>query len=122
VSDGKVFCNDSEIEMQEGQHFALVRTHYVYGTYAYGDEIEDSEFDGAVWLMDVPKDVMDVAEKMTEWESANGGVDSPAMSPYQSESFGGYSYSKGSSGKGKVGSSVFDNAEFAAVLSPFKKI
>jgi hypothetical protein len=122
VSEGKIYCNGSEIEMQEGQRFALVRTHYVYGAYSYGDEIEDYEFEGAVWIMDVPADVLDVAVRMTEWEAANGGVDSQAMSPYQSESFGGYSYAKGLNSKGKVGSSVFDNAEFAAVLSPFKKI
>lgn len=122
VSDGKVYCNGSEIEMSEGQHFALVRTRYVYGAYSYGDEIEDSEFEGAVWIMDVPQDVLDVVARMTEWETANGGVDSAAMSPYQSESFGGYSYSKASGSNGKVGSSVFDNAEFASVLRPFKKI
>lgn len=122
VIDGKVYFNGSEIEMNEGQHFALVRTRYVYGVYAYGDEIEDSEFEGAVWIMDVPKDVLDVVVRMTAWEEANGGSDSPAMSPYQSESFGGYSYSKASGGGGKVGSSVFDNAEFASVLRPFKKI
>ena len=122
VSDGKVYCNGDEIEMQEGQRFALVRIHYVYGTYSYGDEIEDSEFEGAVWIMDVPADVLEVAERMTEWETANGGADSQAMSPYQSESFGGYSYSKGSGTNGKVGASVFDIADFAAALSPFKKI
>lgn len=118
VSDGKVFCDGSEISMQEGQLFALVRTHYVFGTYAYGDELEDSEFDGAVWIMDVPADVLDAVELMTEWETANGGVDN--LSPYQSESFGGYSYTKASSG-GKVGASVFDIAEFASVLNPYKK-
>ena len=119
VTDGNVFCNGSEIEMQEGQLFALVRTNYVYGSYAYGDEIDDSEFDGAVWLMDVPKDVLDVAEAMTEWETANSGTE--ATSPFQSESFGGYSYTKASNGNGKIGSSVFDIAQFASVLNPYKK-
>lgn len=121
VADNKVFFNGSEIEMNEGQYFALAGLNYVYGVYAYGDELEDSTFEGAVWIMQVPKDVLDVVERMAAWEEANGGVDSEAMSPFQSESFGGYSYSKASGGSGKVGSSVFDNAEYASVLSPFKK-
>ena len=122
VSDNKVYANGTEIEMSEGQYFALVGVRYVYGVYAYGDDLESDTFEGAVWIMKVPKDVLDVVERMTAWEEANGGADSQAMSPYQSESFGGYSYSKGSSGNGKVGSSVFDNAEFASVLRPFKKL
>ena len=121
VSDGAVSVNGEPISMNEGDYFALVRTRYVYGVYQYGDEIEDSTFDGAVWVMDVPPEILAILPDLTAWETANG-AESPAASPYQSESFGGYSYNKANTGDGKVGASVFDVATFKAALDPFKKL
>ena len=54
----------------------------------------DEEFDGQVWALAVPKAVVDLSEDVAAWEQANGDA---ARSPMQSESFGGYSYSKGGS-------------------------
>lgn len=122
ISDGVITCNGAEVELEDGQHFALFRDRFVLGVYKQGDEIADKTFKGAVWLMDIPDAVLNADKWATEWLAKNGGADSENNSSFQSESFGGYSYSKGSNSAGKVGASIFDNAQFASMLAPFRKI
>lgn len=53
----------------------------------------DETFDGAVWAMAIPPALEAIAVEIEEWKAKNADV---LASPYQSESFGGYSYTKGS--------------------------
>lgn len=57
--------------------------------------LKDEVFHGAVWLMSPPADFLELVGEIKAWQDKNGGVDSAAMSPFASESFGGYSYTKG---------------------------
>lgn len=118
IADGVITCNGERIET--GQHFALFRDRFALGVFADGDALEDKTFDGAIWLMDVPEAVKTADKWAADWTAANGSAE--ANGPYQSESFGGYSYSKGTGANGGVGSSVFDQAQFKAMLAPYKKI
>lgn len=118
IADGVITCNGERIET--GQHFALFRDRFVLGVYQAGDEIENKTFDGAIWLMDIPDGVKAADEWAEAWEAENGSAQ--ANGPFQSESFGGYSYSKGTGANGGVGSSVFDQAQMKAMLAPYKKI
>ena len=118
IADGVITCNGKRIET--GQHFALFRDRFVLGVYKAGDEIPDKTFEGAVWLMDVPEAIKEADAWAEEWNLKNGSAE--ANGPFQSESFGGYSYTKGSSANGGVGSGVFDQAQFKAMLAPYKKI
>lgn len=128
VSDGVLYCGDQQIGVKEGQYFALFREHFALGVYKYGtDTLEDrDEFRGAVWLMDVPSAVLRADEWAEEWNTTNGGATSEANSPFQSESFGGYSYSKGSvgntSGGSAIGASVFDEKQFLSMIAPYRKV
>lgn len=63
----------------------------------------DEEFHGAIWVMSPPNDFIGLAEEIESWQEMNGKADSVAMSPYSSESFGGYSYTKASGGSGQNG-------------------
>lgn len=58
--------------------------------------LQDEEFHGAIWIMSPPAAFLALVEEIEAWQDANGKADSTAMSPFQSESFGGYSYSKAS--------------------------
>lgn len=58
--------------------------------------LKDESFHGAIWVMSPPDDFLALASEIEAWQKKNGGVDSENMSPFQSESFGGYSYAKGS--------------------------
>lgn len=117
----KIYCNGKQIEIEEGQYFALFRDKYLLGVYQEGDDLPDKNFSGAVWLMDLPEAILKANQWADDWMKANGGVDNAASSPFQSESFGGYSYSK-SSGNGKIGGSIFDQAVFVGMLAPYRKL
>lgn len=82
----------------------------------------DESFHGGIWIMSPPADFLALVEEISAWQEKNGGVDSAAMSPFQSESFGGYSYSK-SSGNSSDGSSspTWQNA-YATRLSGYRRI
>lgn len=68
--------------------------------------LKDEEFHGAIWIMSPPADFIALAGEIAEWQAKNGSADSTNMSPFQSESFGGYSYSKSSGGSSAGASSV----------------
>jgi hypothetical protein len=68
--------------------------------------LKDESFHGGIWVMSPPADFLALVAEIAAWQEKNGGADSNAMSPYQSESFGGYSYSKASSNTEGGGSIV----------------
>lgn len=93
------------------------------GVYKVGDPnvtLKDEVFTGSVWMMSVPQDFLNLCEKIKKWNDVNGQADSTALSPFNSESFGGYSYSKSggyASDKGNGWQSTF-----ASELNRYRKI
>lgn len=81
-----------ELPLQSGQYFRIVGSVFNDGVYKYDDSLEltDETFEGAVWAMAVPKQLEALSEEISQWIIDNG---KELNSPYQSESFGGYSYS-----------------------------
>ena len=98
------------------------------GVYKVSDLVEnpltdEGKFHGAIWCMSVPKDFIALCDEIADWQAKYGGVDSATMSPFQSESFGGYSYSKGSGSSNSESSSVPTwQSTFASRLNVFRKI
>ena len=78
--------------LQEGQYFRVVGSVFGDGVYQYpASGLKDETFDGAIWSLSVPQAVVNLAEEIEAWQAKNGEA---AAGPYQSESFGGYTYSK----------------------------
>lgn len=77
--------------------------------------VDEGEFHGAVWVMSPPADFIALAAEIEAWQAKNGGLDSQAMSPFNSESFGGYSYSK--SGSGSASGSASGAASWVAAFN-----
>lgn len=80
------------IGLMENQYYRIVGSTFNDGVHKYGDKndvLVDEEFDGAIWLMCVPAEVVSLASKIEEFETKYGEV-----TPFSSESFGGYSYTK----------------------------
>lgn len=78
--------------LQENQYYRIVGSVFNDGVHKYGDEKDiliDEKFDGTIWHMYVPADVIVLASEIDEFQTNYGKV-----SPFSSESFGGYSYSK----------------------------
>jgi len=88
-----------------------------------GFELTDEEFHGAIWVMSPPSDFLALVAEISEWQNKNGSADSTNMSPFQSESFGGYSYSKGSGGSSTGSSSVPTwQGQYASRLNIYRRI
>lgn len=93
-------------EIQTNQYYRIVGSVFNDGVYQRGKETLTAEtFEGGVWLMAVPKDVLDIVAEIEAWCAKYEDVSSEAMSPFQSESFGGYSYTKASGGNSSSGGS-----------------
>ena len=88
-----------------------------------GFDLVDEDYHGAVWIMSPPADFLALVEDITTWQEKNGVADSVNMSPFTSESFGGYSYSKASGGSASGSSSVptWQNT-YASQLKRYRRI
>ncbi len=83
----------------------------------------DESFHGGIWIMSPPADFIKLVGEIEDWQEKNGKSDSAAMSPFQSESFGGYSYSK-ASGRSSSGSSIVPTWQsvYASRLNRYRRI
>ena len=111
--------------LQENQYFRIVGSVFNDGVYQFGDaDLENETFTGAIWAMAVPKEVIALADDIKAWSDKYQSIDSVAMSPFNSESFGGYSYSKSSGGSssGNVDLSGTWQGAFADRLNHWRKI
>ena len=113
--------------LQDGQYYRIVGSVFNDGVYVNTPDdasLIDETFDGAIWAMAVPPTVVALSDKIDAWEAEYGGVGNPLLSPFDSESFGGYSYSKASGGSsGSGGSSVPTwKSIFADELNRYRKI
>lgn len=117
IEDGALV---GDYEIATGQFYRIIGSALNDGVYKYGvDSLIDETFNGTIWVMAVPKDVRDLIDEIKAWKEIYGGVDSTMMSPYQSESFGGYSYSKAS---GSNGENVSWQSVFGDRLGRYKKL
>ena len=122
IHDGTI--NYSGINIAVGQYFRIVGSVFNDGIYKYTGEtisgLVDETFDGAVWLLAIPKEIISLNTEIDAWKAKYMTADSVNMSPFQSESFGGYSYSKKSGGNGD-GAYTWQSA-FASQLNKWRKI
>lgn len=95
ISDGII---DLSGKILDGQYFRIQGSIFNDGVYEYPAlDLTDETFKGKIQAMAVPKDVIKIVSDISEWVERYGGANSSALSPFASESFGGYSYSKGGS-------------------------
>lgn len=111
--------------LKNNQYFRIVGSVFNDGVHRYpDDELIDETFDGSIWAMAVPPAVIALCVEIEKWQAKYGGVDGVIMSPYSSESFGGYSYTKKSSN----GQSSYNNdpsdwrSVFRSRLNAWRKI
>ena len=84
--------------LANGQYYRIIGSVFNDGVHKFGDNTDtltDEVFTGQVWALGIPKAVVDLAAQIDAWVEKYNTTDSPAMSPFTAESFGGYSYSKG---------------------------
>lgn len=106
---------------QDGQYLWIEGSVFNDGLHQYPlADLTDETFDGRVVLLAVPRAVIDLADQISDWMADNADV---LNSPYQSESFGGYSYTKASGLSAEGGSALSGwKAQFKGDLDPWRKI
>ena len=94
ISGGSISPSDF---LQDGQYFRIVGSVFNDGVHRHlAHDLTDETFDGAVWAMAVPPAVIELLQKIQEFEAATAN----APTAYTSESFGGYSYTKATDANG----------------------
>ncbi len=124
VHPGKYTIQDGRIALpflRDGQYFRIMGSVFNDGLHRYGPDmaaLEDETFDGTIWAMAVPGAVVELAGEIEAWQEKYGAV---MDSPYTSESFGGYAYTKASGAGDSTGSGGWQ-AAFRARLDPYRKL
>ena len=105
--------------LQEGQYFRIVGSVFNDGVYQYpATSLTDEVFEGAVWAMALPPSIIALATEIKDWNEKYGEL---VNSPYASESFGGYQYSK-AFGAESSGGVVKWETVFRKQLNRYRKI
>lgn len=116
IKDGTIIIDS----LQKGQFFRIVGSIFNDGVYEYpANDLKDEEFEGAIWPMAIPMEISNLLERINTWVDNNMSV---LDSPYQSESFGGYSYSKASGNAGNGDGNITWQSHFANELNQWRKI
>lgn len=102
------------------QYFRITGSVFNDGLHQYpAFGLANETFAGAVWALAVPKGVIALSREIETWQEKNGEA---VLSPYTSESFGGYSYTKTSGGNaGTSGVTGWQDA-FHSRLNAWRKL
>ena len=136
-ADGAVLApSEAAAILQPGRWYRILDSDFHDGVYQVPEEEPEEEpeekeeaeaeepeeeqgetFYCTLWALDVPPGLLSIAAEMEAWQAKYGDVMS---SPYQSESFGGYSYSKAGVSSSNSGTATVWT-QFADVLAPYKR-
>lgn len=119
ITNGTIQYDGGDMALLPGQYIRIVGSVLNDGVYLYDGYMEklvDEEFTGAVWSMAVPADLVKLAGEISDWQEKNQKV---IDSPYTSESFGGYSYTKAT---GTDGAAYDWRTHFASRLNRWRKV
>lgn len=102
--------------IKDGQYFRIVGSTFNDGVYRYpATGLTDEIFTGAVWAMSLPPDFIALSTEIEEYNKSDAGK----ASPYISENFGGYGYTKATGSNGKV---LTWKSVFADDLNRYRKL
>ena len=102
--------------LQEGQYFRIIGSVFNDGVHQYpAADLTDEVFHGAVWAMAVPPTLIALSAEIEEYNKSDAGK----ASPYISENFGGYGYTKATGSNGKV---LTWKSVFADALNRYRKL
>lgn len=104
----------------DGQYFRIVGSVLNDGVYQYpARDLADEVFTGAVWAMAIPPSIVALSAEIDEWNAKNADA---LASPYQAESFGGYSYTKATTGGVGTNGAFTWRDQFASSLSKWRRL
>lgn len=109
--------------LADGQYYRIMGSVFSDGVHQYpSSELRDETFEGSVWALAIPAPVIKLSTEIEAWRGKYENADSAALSPFTSESFGGYSYTKGSGSSDGSGGGASWQSAFRAQLNRWRKI
>ena len=128
IDDGQLPTSITS-NLVEGQWYRVEGSILNDGLHLHPDtNLQDETFDGTITPLVIPKPLLRIVNEIQEWVELTQEARNKALaSPYQSESFDGYSYSirgdltSNSASGGPTGLSGWQ-AVFATRLNPWRKI
>ena len=121
IHEGTYTIEDGGITLPflaNGQYFRICGSVFNDGLHKYpASDLKAETFEGTVWALAVPQAVIDLATEIESWQEKNGDA---SVSPYQSESFGGYQYSKATDSAS--GGAVTWQSAFRSRLNAWRKL
>ena len=121
IYSGTFTINDGGITLPflaDGQYFRICGSVFNDGLHQYNVlDLTDETFTGTIWALSIPQPIIDLANEIQEWQNKNADA---LSSPYSSESFGGYSYSKATDAE--TGGAETWQSHFKQQLSAWRKI
>lgn len=114
--EGGALVPPEGLALADGQYIRVTGSVFNDGLHRWPcTGMTDEEFVGTVWALAVPKAVIDLADEIEAWQTEHA---EELGSPYASESFGGYSYTR----VGGDGSPITWRQQFKARLDPWRKL
>lgn len=102
--------------LQDGQYFRIIGSVFNDGVHQYPvPDLTDEVFNGAVWAMAVPPSLIALTAEIEEYNKSDEGK----ASPFTSESFGGYAYTKATDANGAP---IGWQKAFASRLNKLRKL
>lgn len=118
ITGGTLRCDG----LLTGQYYRICGSRMNDGVYIYPSfELADETFDGVIWEMRPPRAFLALVDEIEKWQAKYGDA---VSGPYQSESFGGYSYSlrTGSTANGTDATAAGWQGVFRARLNEYRKL
>ena len=123
IHEGTYTIEDGGIALPflaNGQYFRICGSVFNDGLHQYpAVDLTDETFTGSVWALAVPNAVVTLSIDIAAWEEKNGEA---VLSPYTSESFGGYSYTKASGGNADTSAVTGWQGAFRGRLNDWRKL
>lgn len=106
--------------VHKSQYFLIKGSVFNDGVYKLTDDLSltDETFDGYVSALAIPPSFLELVNDIEVWQAKNGDT---VTSPFQSESFSDYSYTKSSNSSDSEGSLTWYTA-FKDRLSIYRKV
>lgn len=126
IHSGKFSIKNGALDvdfLKDGQFYYIKGSVFSDGLHqfkAHVKNMRDEDFAGEVWAMAVPPAVIAISNEIDDWIAQYSKI---IDTPYQSESFGGYSYSKAAGGNNNSKSTMYGWQEkFGERLNRWRKI
>lgn len=115
--EGGALVPPEGLALADGQYIRVTGSVFNDGLHRWPcTDLPDEEFVGTVWALAVPRAVLDLADEIDAWCKEHVGE---LDGPYQSESFGGYSYTRVMDADGRP---LTWRDQFKARMDPWRKL